>query len=430
MAAADARLSTTSSDDSATTNARRLTRILGHARRARTFVAAAAPRPRRRRASASKARSRTSTPCSARTREPVVVFTEFRHSLEVLRAAPGPSASARGDLHGGQTDLERRQQLDRFSTARPRCCWRPTSPARASTCSRARAGSSASNCHGIQRGSSSASGRVDRIGQTRGVHATLLVARHDAEAGLLANLARRTLAARRRSATTLLDIGSAGRTTLARALIEHAAAGASWRRRRGQSSIVSTWQRHARVARAAAAIVATLVQRWRRASEGGTAAWRVSARWPRLGLPPGRRDSLVFTVPVLDRAGTVVERHVVALAAEATRSISTTSASVIAHGRRLAALVAIAPVRGVRLGSCVAPRTSGIRQATARSSPGSSGIGFRPKRSPDCSTGANSRRSRPRRSPGSGSETMRPKRRQLATARANSTSDVRCSSWS
>jgi superfamily II DNA/RNA helicase len=48
-----------------------------------------------------------------RSRETIVIFTEFRHSLEVLErrlSAVRPLAI----LHGGQTDHVRRQQLDRF----------------------------------------------------------------------------------------------------------------------------------------------------------------------------------------------------------------------------------------------------------------------------------------------------------------------------
>ena len=40
-------------------------------------------------------------------------------------------------------------------------------------------------------------GRVDRLGQARTPHLSLLVARHDAERGLLSHLARRVLGAQR-----------------------------------------------------------------------------------------------------------------------------------------------------------------------------------------------------------------------------------------
>ena len=47
-------------------------------------------------------------------------------------------------------------------------------------------------------------GRVDRLGQRRAPHLTLLVARHEAETGLLRHLARRVLTARHSFAEDLL----------------------------------------------------------------------------------------------------------------------------------------------------------------------------------------------------------------------------------
>ncbi len=248
----------------------------------------------------------------ARTSEPVVVFTEFRHSLELLQrrlARVRPLAV----LHGGQTPLERRQQLQRFLTGtasvliatdvagqglnlQSRARWvvsieLPWNPARLE-----------------QR-----IGRVDRIGQTRGVHATLLVARDGAESGLLANLARRTLAARQVFDGTFLDIGVPDEPTIAASLIDDAAMAQVAAPPR-PVSICRLWQRHARVAARRLRSSRSLVARWRHDSEGGSAAWSRLGSLARLGLPPGTAGLAVFTVPVIDLTGTVVERHVVALA--------------------------------------------------------------------------------------------------------------------
>jgi SNF2 family DNA or RNA helicase len=116
----------------------------------------------------------------SRTDEPVIVFTEFRDSLTVLvnRLQLLRPVSV---LHGGMTAAERAEAVDRLQAGtdtalvatdvagqglnlQHRCRWvisleLPWNPARLE-----------------QR-----IGRVDRIGQQRPVHFTLLVARHDAE---------------------------------------------------------------------------------------------------------------------------------------------------------------------------------------------------------------------------------------------------------
>ena len=110
-----------------------------------------------------------------RFREPVILFTEFRDSLEVLRRLFG---ARHGDrcLHGGQTPGERRGELARFLTG---------------TASVLIATDVASLGLNLQTRArvvvnlelpwnpirlEQRAGRVDRIGQTRSVHVTLLVA--------------------------------------------------------------------------------------------------------------------------------------------------------------------------------------------------------------------------------------------------------------
>ena len=131
-----------------------------------------------------------------RSREPLVIFTEFRDSLVLVaeRLAESQRVSV---LHGGLTGDEQEREIDGFIGGRTtvlvatdvasqglnlqsRARWvinleLPWNPARLE-----------------QR-----AGRVDRIGQARPVHVTMLVAGHRAESGLLSSLARKTLAAQR-----------------------------------------------------------------------------------------------------------------------------------------------------------------------------------------------------------------------------------------
>jgi len=131
-----------------------------------------------------------------RTTEPVVIFTEFRDSLTAIERTLHLSRSS-ATLHGAQDPVERRANLKRFLDGgasvllttdvasqglnlQERARWvvsleLPWNPARLE-----------------QR-----VGRVDRLGQQRIPHMTLLVSRHPAESGLLAHVAKRVLTARR-----------------------------------------------------------------------------------------------------------------------------------------------------------------------------------------------------------------------------------------
>src|SRR4029079_18183144 len=133
---------------------------------------------------------------SARSREPFIVFTEFRDSL-VLVAERLASSRPLCVLHGGLTGDEQEREISRFVDGRTsvliatdvasqglnlqrRARWvinleLPWNPARLE-----------------QR-----AGRADRIRQTRPVHVTLLVAGHRAESGVLASLARKIWSAQR-----------------------------------------------------------------------------------------------------------------------------------------------------------------------------------------------------------------------------------------
>ena len=130
-----------------------------------------------------------------RTTEPVVVFSEFRDSLEAVMHHVRVSRSVAW-IHGRQDAREQKSQLDRFLRGdasvllatdvagqglnlQSRARWVvslevPWNPARLE-----------------QR-----IGRVDRISQRRPTHLTVLVARHEAESGLLLHLAQRIARAR------------------------------------------------------------------------------------------------------------------------------------------------------------------------------------------------------------------------------------------
>jgi hypothetical protein len=122
--------------------------------------------------------------------EPIIVFTEFRDTLEHLHAALVSEGIAADVLHGGLDAAERRQALAAFARGKTkllatdaaaeglnlqRACRvilhyeLPWNPARL-----------------LQR-----AGRVDRLGQTRRVHEIALVAADTSEALVLAPLVRR-----------------------------------------------------------------------------------------------------------------------------------------------------------------------------------------------------------------------------------------------
>lgn len=122
--------------------------------------------------------------------EPVVVFTQYRDTLHALTAAIPPQRTL-AIMHGGQSPAEQADARDRFLTGRAdvllatdvasqglnlhhRCRWVisldvPATPLRLE-----------------QR-----IGRVDRLGQTRRVHATILTSRHHADGDLRTRLAAR-----------------------------------------------------------------------------------------------------------------------------------------------------------------------------------------------------------------------------------------------
>jgi hypothetical protein len=275
----------------------------------------------------------------ARAREPVVVFTEFRHSLEVLqrRLQAGSAVAA---LHGGLTPHERRQQLDRFLTGgaaillatdvggqglnlQDRARWvinleLPWNPLKLEQ-----------RC-----------GRVDRLGQSKPVHFTVIVAHHAFETGVLARLARRMLIARRTLGDGLVSRAVPDPRAVGAALFENATIPEFAE----TAPMVRMCRRWARPARAVARRLISsrvLARHWRAPADAAPAAIRTAIdRLPSIQRIAGDQSLLVFSVPLVDGSGAVVERHVVALrVAEGTNvdeARALAGATLASRARRLA----------------------------------------------------------------------------------------------
>jgi superfamily II DNA or RNA helicase len=270
----------------------------------------------------------------ARTQEPVVVFTEFRDSLDVL-ARELQHVRRIAVLHGGQTSAEREQELGRFLAAdatallatdvagqglnlQARARWAinlelPWNPARLE-----------------QR-----AGRVDRLGQQRPVHVTLLLARHEAETGLLARLARRVFAARRAVGAGALETALPDERQVAAHLISGPALDSP--ARRPAIERVRRWERPARTAAIDLRRRRVLASRWRapepcRGPTGRAARGRLRGAGGHQG-----GALLVFSVPLLDDGGALIEQGLVVLHAAGAPDGRAEWASVVEEARRIAA---------------------------------------------------------------------------------------------
>jgi superfamily II DNA or RNA helicase len=245
--------------------------------------------------------------------EPVVVFTEFRDSLDAIEQRLRFSRPA-SILHGGLDQTLRRQQLRNFLDGttsillatdvagqglnlQTRARWvvsleLPWNPARLE-----------------QR-----IGRVDRISQTRPTHLTLLIARHDMESGLLRHLSRRVLAARRALSADVLGVAMPSEAHVRTTLLRHdtmpdAPVGSP------PITICRRWERSARCAAKALRTRRALAGCWRATDALSTAVsctGRVSAR-----LMPGSGTWLIVcSVPLFDASDRLVERRIVPIAVD------------------------------------------------------------------------------------------------------------------
>lgn len=245
-----------------------------------------------------------------RSSEPVVIFTEFRHSLdEIQRLVTNVRAVAA--IHGGQPDVVRQGEIARFLSGaasvliatdvgsvglnlQARARWLitlelPWNPARLE-----------------QR-----IGRLDRMGQARGVHATLLVTRHPTESPVLSALVRRTMAVRdAMGASTLVNLTPPSQLTLAAALIDnrpiHTPGGIST-----VLPLCTDFRRHARAQAVVASRRRRLRARWQGAVSGGRAVLTSAPALVRDGT------LAIVAVPIVDGTGDIVESRLVAVTIDA-----------------------------------------------------------------------------------------------------------------
>lgn len=248
-----------------------------------------------------------------RATEPVIVFTEFRATLEVIvRRLSRIRAIAA--LHGGLAPAERREALARF-----RC-------GDATVLAATDVAGQGLNLQAAARWVVSVElpwnparleqrfGRVDRIGQRRPAHLTVLVARHRADDGLLLHLARRTFTARRAFGPDTLSTAAPDEAHVRAALVAGETIPAI------EPARVTPCDRWRRPARAAA----RSIERRRRladrqhpgpAASGSVVTDAPATHW--LGIDFSLGGALAFAVPILDSNGVVLETRLVVVQAAA-----------------------------------------------------------------------------------------------------------------
>lgn len=251
-----------------------------------------------------------------RSSEPVVVFSEFRDSLEVLASRLHRSRSL-ACLHGELDSSEQRAELDRYLRG-------PASVLLATDVA-----GQGLNLHTRGRWVMSLElpwnparleqrlGRVDRLGQLRTPHFTLLVARHESERGLLLHLARRVLSARQSLGCDVLSNVDPPEAEVAAALLDEAVSPPGPKTRPPVRTPQSTedspsvpvsrrWARPAGIAARALLKRRVLSRAWR--NPAGQENRMVQTRWS-----PSPRRVLVATVPIFNGCGDLIEQHEVAL---------------------------------------------------------------------------------------------------------------------
>ena len=253
-----------------------------------------------------------------RTAEPAVVFTEFRHTLEVLDRELRQVREI-ALLHGGQTVEQQQSSLASFlkgdatvllatdvasqglnlqTRARWIICFDlPWNPSRLE-----------------QR-----IGRVDRVGQERTVHATMTIRRHRAESEVLTRITKRVLAADAATHDNTFADWNISEGLIQRAVLCAEPLPKSTASHASQLPVSTQWSRVARA-------TARHLERRR----------RLTSRGPRLvdakpyafvtnsdRLPQIRRlsagDLGIYSAPLLDRSGDVVEHRLVAIDFGSTR---------------------------------------------------------------------------------------------------------------
>jgi superfamily II DNA or RNA helicase len=272
-----------------------------------------------------------------RAREPIVIFTEFRDSLDAIRRRC-PAGLAVACLHGGQTAAERRVELGRFQRGEA-CVLLATDVAGLGLNLQARSRLVVNvelpwNPVRLEQ----RAGRVDRFGQTKRVHVALFVSTHRAESIVIVRLAERALAAERATDDVPIDGGLTG--SALRAAVWTGEAPARPTPTSPPWSVTRRWSRVARVAARALERQRAFRRHWRAPDvDCERPCWAIA---PSFGFdrPGGRGGLLVFNVPIVDSAGTVVESHVVPLVApvRSLRDALASSAIDIARAKAMAAV--------------------------------------------------------------------------------------------
>ena len=258
-----------------------------------------------------------------RTREPIVVFTEFRHSLQALqRRLHGRCAPA--VLHGGQTQAEAACELERFLRGRASVLLATDVAAQGLNLQmRSRWVISFELPWNPMRLEQRA-GRVDRIGQQRAARLTVLIARHQAEAGLLANLARKTLTARRALGDDVLPAVPDERQVREALLSPNASGrqdddGDATTAHRQPISVCRKWVRLARAEAGHLTWRRALASKWRTRLADSQRPLRSTGG--RLRTLCGNSTLVVLIVPLVDQRGMVVEQRIVPVRMETRAAI-------------------------------------------------------------------------------------------------------------
>ena len=252
----------------------------------------------------------------ARSREPVVIFTEFRNSLDVVRRVLEATRRV-AVLHGGLGPSERQRALAEFLSG--------GSTVLVAT-------DVAGQGLNLQSGSrwlinlelpwnparlEQRVGRVDRIGQRRPVHATMLVSAHEAESGVLGRLARRALSARRALGAGVFDLAMPAEALLRAAILtgaildEHSHDAPDFRE--PAPAICRRWERPARLLARQLTRRRRLAWCWKAPfTQGARPAWSAGAG---VALVPQLAPAalLVFSASIVDRSGAAVERRPIAV---------------------------------------------------------------------------------------------------------------------
>lgn len=305
------------------------------------------------------------TAIATRTREPFVLFTEYRHSLEAVEAALRHTRRL-AVVHGGLGEPQRREAISRFLRGD------------ASVLLSTDVCSQGLNLQGATRWVISVEvpwnplrleqriGRVDRIGQTRRVHATLLAGSEGAESGVLGTLARRTLAVRQAAGPSSFDsLAPPPYLAVASAVVAHAPL-PSQPPAAVAITACRTFVRPARTVARALARRRKLASRWR-----GHVGTRPCTT--RLRRPLGAAGTLALVaVPILDRSGEALEQILVPLGLPcgcnigSTRDLPDALLDVLrrrarARCRRLAALRGPAVARAIATERSITARLHAIR---------------------------------------------------------------------